>query len=77
MKLHWILSISPFPFSMLSMQDFPVDFAAMTTLKWGGGDVREWTKKNEIDAVSQLFLHGIVDAIFFFVARRPTIFTEK
>ena len=49
---------------MLSMQDFPVEFAAVTTLKWGGGekeskDVRN-EKSSEIDTVSQLFLHGIV-----------------
>ena len=49
---------------MLSMQDFPVDFAAVTTLKWGEGEKKtkmsENGKKFEIDTVSQLFLHGIV-----------------
>ena len=69
MKLHWILSISPSPFSMLSMQDFPVDFAAVTTLKWGEGEKKtkmsENEKRFEIDTVSQLFLHGIVDPVGF------------
>ena len=50
---------------MLSMQDFPVDFAAVTTLKWGGGEKKTKMSENEfffeIDTVSQLFLHGIVD----------------
>ena len=50
---------------MLSMQDFPVEFAAVTTLKWGEGEKKtkmsEIEKKFEIDTVSQLFLHGIVD----------------
>ena len=52
---------------MLSMQDFPVDFAAVTTLKWGGGEkeskakMSENEKSSEIDTVSQLFLHGIVE----------------
>ena len=49
---------------MLSMQDFPVDFAAVTTLKWGEGKrkakMSENEKNSEIDTVSQLFLHGIV-----------------
>ena len=50
---------------MLSMQDFPVDFAAVTTLKWGEGKrkakMSENEKSSEIDTVSQLFLHGIVE----------------
>ena len=56
---------------MLSMQDFPVDFAAVTTLKWGEGKrkakMSENEKSSEIDRVSQLFLHGIVDRLVFIV----------
>ena len=54
---------------MLSMQDFPVDFAAVTTLKWGEGKrkakMSENEKNSEIDTVSQLFLHGIVVVVYF------------
>ena len=54
---------------MLSMQDFPVDFAAVTTLKWGEGEKKtkmsENEKRFEIDTVSQLFLHGILDLYLF------------
>ena len=53
---------------MLSMQDFPVDFAAVTTLKWGEGEKKTKMSENEkifeIDTVSQLFLHGIVDYLY-------------
>ena len=52
---------------MLSMQGFPVEFAAVTTLKWGEGEKKtkmsEIEKEFEIDTVSQLFLHGIVDKL--------------
>ena len=49
---------SPSPLSMLSMQDCPIDFAARTTLKWGGGvkenkDVQDWKKPKH--SVSTLF----------------------
>ena len=32
---------------MLSMQDFTVDFAAVTTLKWGGGEKKTKMSENE------------------------------
>ena len=69
MKLHWILSILPSPFSMLSILDCPIDFVAATTLKWGGGvkenkDVRDRTS-SLISRASQLFLHRIVDTTLF------------
>ena len=44
---------------MLSMQDFPVDFVAVTTLKWGEGEKKrkmsENEKRFEINSVSTLF----------------------
>ena len=43
----------PLPLSMLSMQDFPVDFAAVTTLKWGEGKRKAKMSENEKSQTEQ------------------------
>ena len=49
----------PLPLFNVVMQDFPVEFAAVTTLKWGEGKrkakMSENEKSSEIDSVSTIF----------------------